>query len=65
MVDERKLVMCVKIPLCVPLSLQGPANIFLPNIIFSFPSLRELPSSPFDVPNPFLQHPLLSLGEDE
>ena len=45
MVDERKLVMSVKIPLCVPLFLYGPANI-LSNIC-SFSSFCEWPSFPF------------------
>ena len=49
-------------PLCVLLSLHDPANIYLPNIVFSiFTWIAFLPS---EVPKHYPQHPLLSLVED-
>lgn len=49
-------------PLCVPLSLPGPANIRLPNICFSIS--MWIAFVPSEVPNHYPQSPLLSLTED-
>ena len=48
-------------PLCVPLSLLGPANICLPNICFS--SSVSVAFLPFEVPNHYPEYPLLSIAE--
>ena len=48
-------------PLCVPLSLRGPANFFFFNL-FAFLSM-PIASLPFKVPNHCPQYPLFSLAE--
>ena len=47
---------------CIPSSPSGPANICLPNICFSIS--MWIAFLPYEVPNPHLQDPLLSLAED-